>query len=86
MIYFNDDRFYNTLYTGSEQMPITYEKTGIVNYNSLYIANQEGDEPLFYNDDLKRYLNIRYEHFQVNWTLADGQDDFDMNRTYYEAV
>ena len=72
MLFFQDDRFYNTLYMGAKNEPVTYENTGVVNYNSLYIASKEGDEPLFYNDDLKRYINIRYEHFSVNWTLADG--------------
>ena len=59
----------------------------MVNYNSLYLANQDGEEePLFYDDDLKRYINIRYEHLQVNWTLEEGSDTFDMNKTYFEAV
>ena len=75
MFYFQDDRFYTTLYLGDHEAgheTVTYENTGVVNYNSLYIANSEGDAPLIYDDDLKRYINIRYEHLSINYTIAEG--------------
>ena len=87
MIFFQDDRFFNTFYREEELEPVTYENLGVINYNSLYIANQQGDEiPLMFDNETKRYIDIRYEHFQVDWNLAEGQENFDMNRTYYKAV
>ena len=78
MIYFRDDRFFKSLIENESSVPVEYGKTGVVNYNSLYLANQAGDEtPLFYNDELKRYINIRYEHLSVNWTLGEGEENFD---------
>ena len=45
----------------------------MVNYNALYIETENGDEmPLFYNNETKRYIDIKYEHFSVDWALEEG--------------
>jgi len=63
MISFKDDRFFNTKYETTEKSAVSYEKTGVINYNSLYIDKDGEELPLFYNNETKRYLNIKYEHF-----------------------
>ena len=79
MIFFQDDRFFNTQYKVDEGAPkaIEYDNTGVINYNSLYFENENGDEmPLFYNNETKRYINIRYEHMSVDWNLDETSEGY----------
>ena len=42
----------------------------IINYNALYIQKDDGnDEPLFYNNETKRYIEIKYEVKKIKWNL-----------------
>ena len=63
---------------------IEYRNTGIINYNALYVTDDEGEDvPLFYTEKTKRYLQIRYGSLHVDWTLSDSGDESFYKRQKY---
>jgi hypothetical protein len=42
--------------------------------------------PLFYTNETKRYINIRYAHVSNNWDLSNGKETYGTKYKYYEAV
>ena len=56
-------------------------------YQAIYKANEEGiSMPLFYNDETKRYVTMRYAHVTNNWDLRNGKDKYGVSYQYYEAT
>ena len=60
-------------------------KTGVVIYQSIYKADENGYEgPLFYNNDTRRYIEMRYAHVSTNWDLA-SQEKYGVTYKYHPA-
>ena len=55
-------------------------------YQSIYKSDEEGiSMPLFYTDETKRYITMRYKHVKNDWDLSDGNKKYGITYTYYEA-
>ena len=54
-----------------------YRNTGMINYNALYITNDKGEDvSLFYNNETRRYINVRYGSVYSDWAIKDDGDYF----------
>ena len=87
MIFFRDDRTYTSYSIEKpENLVANYFANGVIMYHSIYKANSEGIEmPLFYTNETRRYINIRYAHVTNNWDLSNG-GTYGQKIKYYEAI
>jgi hypothetical protein len=54
-----------------------YKNTGMIIYNALYETNDKGEDvPLLYNDETRRYINVRYGSLQVDWEISGTDGAF----------
>ena len=49
------------------------EDIDIISYNNLNIYNKTlgYNEPLFYNDETKRYIKMEYQERETDWSMLD---------------
>ena len=58
--------------------------TMVINYNPIYFYNSNGyREPLWYNQDTKQYINIRYAQKTTDWTKLVGNDPSNVHEYKY---
>ena len=89
MLFYEDDRTYLSYYQeeDSNSLSMNYTNNGIVMYQSIYRADDEGSSlPLLYTNETKRYINMRYAYVTNNWSLKDGAEAYGITHKYYDAV
>ena len=61
LVTYGDDETFEHTENHEHSELVNYDTIGLVTYNALYKFNNNGfEEPLFYDDDTKRYIEIRY--------------------------
>ena len=53
--------------------------TDIKNYNDIKIFKDGYNQPLFYNDETKKYIKMEYEMRKTDWSLAETDNSFGNN-------
>ena len=72
MEYYKDDKMYESPI--DEDLTISYKDLGAITYHALYMHDKDGvTQPLLYNKDIKKYLNITYAIKIENNNIKDTQ-------------
>ena len=51
------------------------------------MADENGSQmPLFYTNETKRYIRMRYAHVTNNWDLSNGNQKYGVTYHYHDAV
>ena len=74
MLTFDDDKTFEHTYTDDHSQLVGYDEVGVLTYNALYrFVDEVGFEPLFYDAETQRYIEIKYAQMTADFGVRDGK-------------